>query len=446
MKYISLKTKTILALISVLIFFQNAFVFRLAGGSVKWYELLGCLTSLYLLIAYEKITFDKNLIYLSIIFIISPLISNFLLFGYPEVKDIYNRRFPEAVNSLRCNPYFSTIYSLILSFGCFSIIYFIIKSEYVKNNYEKLVRYFIITGSVIAVYSIYEVVGIFFLGLPDIVPSFLESRNFTARNGARAGGFSIEPGTYVVIQTFVVLYLYFDNNYFSKRINFLLKIINTIALLLTFSSSILIPLATVFIGCMFFSKNKKMKIVLLIVILLIVLMIPILNQMTNGMLEYVFVKKIQNFIHGAEHTLDSGSMRSYTNKLGINIFLDNLIFGCGFGNSFFFMPKYEYSVRILVWGERILPTLCPQNNISKILAEQGLLGTIPFCIFFIRFLLITFKLRYDKHIVTINLITLSVFLFSLVAGIYITNLFIWFNIALGINYVNKLRIRGINEK
>lgn len=434
-----LQNKRILCSLFMLIFFQNAFVLSIAGGSIKWYELASILVLFYLLISITKLKMDRISLLLFLLFVMSPIVSDvYSLCMKSFEKDVYVlyfQRFPHAVKSLRTNYSFSMIYSLVLSLGCFAVLYFIIHSDYLFVQYKKVVKYFLYTGTVVGLYSLYQFFGMGFLGYPDIVPSLLDARNYRGAAGHRAGGFSIEPGAYVVIQSIVVLYLIIDKSLFSRQKRKFLLTINLLALLCTLSSSMLIFFFSLGIYLFFFSKNRIARCLYICVFIILVLVFPVANRATDNLLQYVFITKIQNFVSHPNNTLDSGAMRGFTNGIGYKIFKLHPFIGCGFGNSFFYMPVYEYEMGIEVWGERLNASSTPQNNVSKILAEQGLLGFIPFIIFFICSIKRFFLHRTDTTAVLYFVITLFIFLCNFIAGVYLSNMFLWLNIALGLNYI-----------
>lgn len=435
-----LSTKKLLYSLFALIFFQNAFVFSVAGGTLKWYELASILLLFYLMFCVKRMIVDKVFILLLLLFVVSPIISDicsFVIKPFDEdVYQLYYFRFPEAKTSLRCNFIFSTIYSLMLSLGVFAILYFVINSDYLYRYHQKVTKFFIYTGTVVAFYSLYQFFGITFLGLPDFVPAFLDGRNFRGAIGNhRAGGFSIEPGSYVFIQSIVVLYLIVGKNYFSNRKRKKLLVINIIALLLTLSSSMVVFFGIFGFYIIFFSKNRIARVLCIFFIISLIIIFPVLNEATNNLLQYIFITKLQNFISSPNNTLDSGAMRAFTNGIGYKIFKSYPLFGCGFGNSFFYMPLYEHDMGIQIWGERLNASSIPQNNFSKILAEQGLFGIIPFILLFMYSIRKFYKYRKDNICLTYLIITLLLLGYNFTVGVYLTNLFIWLNLALGLNYM-----------
>ena len=439
-QYNYLSTKKLLYSLFALVFVQNAFVLSVAGGTFKWYELVSILLLFYLAFCAQRVVIDKISVLFLLLFVISPIVSDFyaiLMKPFEaELYQLYYTRFPEAQGSLRCNFIFSTIYSLSLSLGVFSILYFVINSSYLYQNHQKVTRFFIYSGTIVAFYSLYQFFGITFLGLPDLVPSFLDGRNFRGAVGNhRAGGFSIEPGSYVCIQSIVVLYLIFGKNYLPKKRRNRLLFVNVLALLLTLSSSMVVFFGVLGFYIVFFSKNRIAKGFCVFLVILMIVIFPILNKATNNLLQYVFITKLQNFVSSPNNTLDSGAMRAFTNGIGYKIFHAHPLFGCGFGNSFFYMPVYEFDMGIRVWGEKLNASVTPQNNFSKILAEQGLFGVIPLILLFVYSINRFYKNRKDNICLMYLMISLLLMGYNFTAGVYLTNLFIWLNLALGLNYV-----------
>ena len=434
-----LKTRKLLYILFGLVFLQSAFVISIAGGTFKWYEIISFLLLVYLFFFTKKIQINKISFLLLLLFVLSPIISDlYSCIIKPFERDVYRlyySRFPEAQKSLRCNFIFSTVYSLSLSLGVFSILYFLINSSYIYNHQEKVTKLFIYCGTIVAIYSLYQFFAISFLGLPDIVPSLLDHRNFKGEFGNhRVGGFSIEPGSYIFIQSIVVITLIFERKIFSRSKRFVFIIINVLALLFTMSSSIIIFFCVIVIYILIFSKNRFARWCCILGICLSILVYPLLNNLTNNTLKYTFITKLHNYTSYTGHTLDSGAMRAFTKRIGYRIFFDHPLFGCGFGNSFFYMPLYEYDMGIEIWGERLNPSMTPQNNFSKILAEQGIFGIISFLLFFYYSIKEFYKYREDKMCLMYLIISILLLGYNFTGGVYLTNLFIWLNLGLGLNY------------
>jgi hypothetical protein len=404
---------------------------------VKWYDIIGVICTFRVLMSCEKINFNKLTTLLFFLFIVSPLISDIISICIKlldeDIYDTYYIRFPEAKSSIRNNFYFATPYSLLLSFGTFSILYLVIRTKYLYLNYDKIIKLFLNINTCIAFYSIYQFIGMGYFGLPDIIPSFLDYRNPNQQH--RAQGLSIEPGTYVIMLSISLTYFITHKYLFSNQKRHFLIILNIIVFFMTNSSNILVFVFVYIFYKIFVENNIKAKKSIIILLTLGFLTYINLGSNYKRQLHYVFGEKIENFISAPAHTMDSGAMRAYTNGIGYKIFIDNPLFGCGYGNSFFFMHKYELDMGIVSFGERLNQSSTPQNNISKILAEQGLFGIYCFMSIFL-FIIKEFN-KYKSNQIVMNyfFITIMMFLFSFSASFSLSHLFVWLNIGLGLNYI-----------
>jgi hypothetical protein len=414
------------------VFLQQVFILNF-GGSLKIYEILGILL-IFVCIKQNEKYITTQLMYLFFFFCISPIISDIFFLLFADTSDYYYR-FPDARYSLRTNEIFTIIYMLLLCLFNYCIANLIITSEFVYVNRNKIIKIFIITGTCISIYNLYAFFGVGILGLPDIIPSFLEHRNSPPAKGfLRVAGFSDEPGSYIVIQTPCLYYLIFYRKIFKKEMEFVLLLINGISILLTLSSSLLITFSGLVFYMLFLSPYRidRLRICLLSIFLLFLFLI--VDSNTNGLMTYYFITKIKNFIAKPNNTLDSGAMRAYTSLLGIEVFKENPLFGCGVGCSNYFLYKYEYSLGITSWGERLGKLIYPMNNHAKILAEQGLFGYFFFLLFFISTFFIFIKNRHELFIKVHLVILVSMFLFFMIIQPS-TNLYMWLNIYLGLNSI-----------
>jgi hypothetical protein len=441
-----LYSRSILTSLFCFIFFQQVFVLNI-GGSFKIYEMLGILL-IFIWFLEKKHTMTPQIISLFFFFCISPVLSNVLFILFSDIAGYYER-FPDAKSSWRYNKNFTIFYTTILCIMNFCIANLVISSRYIYNNRDKIIKLFIITGTAIAIYSLYSFFCVGLFGFPDLFPAFIDARNRPPEKGLlRVSGFCDEPGSYVIIQTICVYYLMFYKKLFKKNINKLFLIINLITIFLTISSALLV----MFGGFIFYvfclskknDKTYKNRIYIIIFLLFIVCLGLYINNLTNGLMKYFFLDKIQNFFKSPTNTLDSGAMRAYTSRLGIKVFEDNILFGSGAGCSNYFLYKYEYTFGITSWGERLSKSIYPQNNHSKILAEQGLFGYVSFLCFFISTFFIFFKYKKDDFIKVHILILVSIFIFNSV--IYpSTNLYLWLNIYLGLNSIHFMRAHNGNK-
>ncbi len=423
--------------ISSAIFFQQVFVINI-GGSFKLYEIAA------LLLCFIFIFYDRPKIYgnlsaiLFCFFVVVPTIS-LLFYLLDDSKYEYYIRFPEAVNSLRTNVIVAPIILLGYYIFCWTFINYTTVSCILYQNKVKLIRIFVITGTIVAIYNIYTYIFCYILQLPDIIPPFLDFRNTPTQVTGRFCGFSSEPGTYIVIQTWVVYYLFFYTKIKIKYIK-LIKSINFISLIMTMSS-LLIPSLLFFIIQLFKRASYIYKIKIICSLILITISITtLLNKYNlNSVVRYILIEKIQNFLEPSDNTLDSGSYRNFTTRLGLRVFKDNQIIGAGGGTSCFYLWKYEYDMGIKTWGECITATTYPQNSYSKILAELGMSGFLFFISFYIYFLFLCYKHRRDSQLLNVSMYGGLFMLFALTTTYPITSLFLWFNIAIALNTIYHIK-------
>lgn len=417
------------------IFFQQVFVVNV-GGSFKIYELF----ALFLFAVFVFI--DRPRIYgnlSAILFIFFMVLTTFgtvsyLISGLPYD---YYRRFPDALNSLRTNIIIAPILLLLYYWFTWIVINYIISSKKVFINRQKILKLFIFIATLVSLYNFYAFVFVKFLHFPDLIPSFLDYRNSPTYRTGRFGGFSDEPGTYIILQTWVVYYLILEK--IKVNHNRLITIINTISWLMTLSS-LLVP-GIIILIIFFFINNKKARLKIIFSSCIAILCIgAIINRSgIKSQVEYIAKEKLENYIYGADHTLDSGSYRNFTTRLGFRLFKDNPIFGTGPGSSCFFIWQYENKMGIKTWGERITETTYPQNLYSKICGEMGICGILIFAIFF--FCLLKDEIKFCKR---------SPFIFTSLAGTIFmifayattypeTSIFLWINIALSCNTLYHLK-------
>ena len=79
------------------------------------------------------------------------------------------------------------------------------------------------------------------------------------------------------------------------------------------------------------------------------------------MFETLFLNKATNFFYAPDHTLDSGSFRSYTGRIGWEIFYNQPLLGVGVGNSVYYMHLYEFKMGIVNFGDTLSLGIFPQN-------------------------------------------------------------------------------------
>ncbi len=358
----------LIVLIIYFIAFQKFPIIRL-GGIFKLYELLALLI-LILTIVNIKFRINVKDIPILIFFVFSPVLglANFYLHG--ELINNFFLKYPGIRGSLKFTPAVFPIFTLVFMFFHAAVYFGIKHSKSIKYSFENVIRVFLCINTVIAVYSLFAV---YFLDVIAYLPALIQDLRFY---GFRTKGLSQEPSFYIIIQSWVVYILLIKKDIFKPVVQNTFLIINLISLLHTFSSSLVV----VFLGCsiyyLFLHRSRIVKLRFLLFIIAVFVIANVLIAYT-GMYDYVkyaFVDKIGNYFNATTHTLDSGSFRSYTTRIGFEIFRMFPVTGCGVGNSQYFMYLFEYKMGIKVWGERLHLGSFPQNLYSSISAEQGILG------------------------------------------------------------------------
>lgn len=434
--------KTIYKLIYILgffIFYQQVFVVNI-GASLKIYELIALI--LLILFCFKdrpKIYGGVSLI-LFFLFVIIPTLS-YIMYLFDADKELYYNRFPEGYKSLRTHVYLAPTILLLYYYFNWVTINYIISSNTVYENKTKVIRCFVISATVVCFYNFYSYIFMMRFGFPDLIPGFLDFRNSPTHVTGRFCGFSVEPGTYIVLQTWTVYYLFFYQSFLKFKHIVFLRVVNVVSLLMTLSS-MLVPAILLLLLCMlqYYKFDMKKKVVgSVLLVLFIVSLVKIVTYYNlENLIHYVTVEKITNYVSESDNTLDSGTYRNYTARLGMTIFKDNPILGSGGGTSCFYMWRNEKNMGIKFWGERLSPTSYPQNSYVKVLAELGIVGFTFLLLFLGRTLKVCWKYRKENVLCNTSFYG-TLFIIVVMFSVYPeTSLFLWFNIALALNEVYHL--------
>lgn len=423
------KNKLILSII-LLIGFQ-AFPIIKIGGTFKIYELLA-LVVLFIDVAYiNKFKFANNVaLAAGCFFVVSPIISYInsnLFLGYP---DGFYRRYPEA-NSFKYNFYVFPFLQLIYMFFNFSVFNSIVISSYLFKNFEKILKYSVIVGSCISLYSLF---AMFVVDIVRLLPSFIQNRSFYE---FRSLGFSQEPSFYVLYQVWICLFAWFAKHLFKRPTWNLIILLNISSLLLTFSSALAGLFVVILLSVFIFNSSLKVKMQRVLILLVVLLSgyLAIIYFDLWTLFEYSFISKVSNFLAAPVDTMDSGSFRRYTSEIGIRMFKDHWLAGVGIGNSIYYMYIYEFKMGIEVFGDTLGASIFPQSLFSCVLSEQGIIGgaSLLWFLFAIlrKFWVNRNKSNYGKMFLLGTIFNIVV-MFS-IAPVYA--LYIWVFIALGLCYI-----------
>ena len=423
-----MKRDGLLFFLFICIGFQQFPIIRL-GGSFRLYEIIAVFL-LMLFIKSKSAKFKRIDILLLMLFGFSPiisLISNWIQNGYPYS---FYHEYPYIVGDFRFNFFIFPFLQIFLCFLNFVVIrYFVSVHEY--WDYKRYIKAFVIVGTIIAPYSLFS-----FFTDTNIIRVLPSSFQHVSEYHFRTSGFSQEPGCYVLYQSWVVLFSIYIRDCFSPKKGYWIIAINILALILTLSSLLIVWCVLIIISPFIFKMSLKSKVRVAIIVGMVFTIIYLFTYSSEyyPIIENYFVNKINNFFSTPDHTLDSGSFRNYTGRIGHRIFGDNPVWGVGVGNSIYYMHLYANYMGIVTYGEEIGPGVFPQNLLSCTLAEQGAVGFLLLIIFVVYIVNIAFKCRnYNRLSKLIFLGTLfNIASMASLAPIY--SMFLWIPLSYGLGY------------
>ncbi|RKR81076.1 O-antigen ligase-like membrane protein [Mucilaginibacter gracilis] len=351
--------------------FQQFPVIRI-GGSFKIYELLALLLLIVNILSFDKTKKITKLTFiLFCFFVASPVISYVLSYITQTYPIGFYNKYPEA-NSFKYNYYFFPTLQLIFMFFNYAAFNTISSSKYIYDNVEKVIKTSIIIATVISIYSLISMVS---FDVVQALPSFIQNKS---KYYFRGSGLSQEPGIYVLYQAWICLFVFYSRHFFKQNIWLIIAAINVASLLSTISTTLIaLPIILLFSVFVFKSSFKNKLIVISVVFtFLLIAIITVYYYNLFDSFDALFTNKIANFFQDPDHTLDSGSFRRYTSRIGLKMFNDNFFTGVGVGKSIYYMYLYEFKMGIRTFGLTLEAGIFPQNLFSIVLSEQGIIGGI----------------------------------------------------------------------
>lgn len=284
-------------------------------------------------------------------------------------------------------------------FANYCAIYSIVTNDWIYRNVYKVLRLFVYVGTVISLFSLLTLIG---FDIRSILPAAL----YTSRGyiDARSSGFCLEPSSYIIYQTWVVIFTLAIRNQFKGKLYWYATLaLNLVSLFLTMSSS-LIVFAIILLLSPFLILKSSAKLKISIITFIVTIFIAGVSLLEYwGIYDdfmYIFQSKIEGFLTSPNYTTDSGSFRNYTSRIGIEIWKSSPLLGTGVSMSVYYMYIYEFAMGIDYFGEILAPTTYPQNLISQTLAETGLLGFIPLVILLAYTIIVLWKKRKSDPLVS----------------------------------------------
>lgn len=376
---------TLVFFIIVLIGFQIFPVIRIVGA-FKIYELF----ALILFLKYRTyVISDLRMFSLWVLFVLSPIISYVVSFFFIDIPNSFFITYKEARGSFKFDNPFFPLMQLVYMLFCYATLFTIYTENRLYENFERLHKCIVYVGTGIAIYSLFSL----FVWDPVLaLPSFIQKKT---QYTFRSGGLSQEPSNYVIYQTWITLFVYYSKEFFTKNKWKIMMIINIASLIFSFSSA-LVAFVGVLLFSVFLCRNsyRTRTRIALICIFLVSFGWWILNKydLIAGF-NYVFIDKVQHFFDAPEYTTDSGSFRSYTSRIGFEIFKEHPAFGVGVGRSQFFMHPFRDKMGIITFGEDLSLGIFPHSLYGCVCAEQGVLGALALSFFYIGLFVKLWKYR-----------------------------------------------------
>lgn len=430
---LGIQTK-MLCLIIFLIGFQQFPVIR-AGGSFKIYELLA-IGMLFLSMFNKAKTNKYSLVQLLALglFVVSPLLSliiSYVVLDYPV--GFFNTY--SQTDSFKFNYYVYPALQMIYMFFNYTVFSAFLNADSLYRIFDRILKFCIYIGTAIAIYSLF---AMFIFDIVAKLPDFIQNKH---EYGFRSTGLSQEPSFYMLYQAWIVLIVFSSKKIFKKPLWLTLLAINSFSLILTFSTTLLALILILFSSFFILKHPLKTKIWLGISTLIGILTIYfVLSNSSNwAYFESFFINKITNFFTAPDHTLDSGSFRSYTTRIGYAIFKDFPFSGVGVGNSIYYMYLYEGKMGILVFGETLFPGSFPQNSFSIVASEQGVFGICLLLFLLLKMLQIFWQFRNYNSYCRMFFIGYMFNITALMTIAPVYSLFLWLFPAFGIGYIMYIK-------
>ena len=384
--------------------------------------------------------FDYKYILLYVIFFTIILISSIINYNnIPHTYPFYNQGYMYAQETRTL--YLALIKPLFFLFFSISIYIYCINA---KKAISVIFKTLVIVGVISSIYGFYQFIG-YKLGLPGT--ALFSRADLLIGTIRRCEGIFYEPGPhakYLSICFFILIADILNKNknfYIFKSIKakiFSLIIIFTGMLLTISPIGFIAPFFTLililfnFRSTLFYCKKNMKKIISSFLIISIIFLISlfILSQIkyntTESLLQYAYSKIVMSIYSNdilEYYNPDSRTLRTY---VGISIFKDFPILGCGAGNATFLYYKYIPHIgKIMPIGDGVI------NQNINFLAEFGLIGLLSY----ISIILYPFykyftqkKIKYNNYKIYIQVLLISIIYFVLVisfGNLFFFEIYFW---------------------
>lgn len=336
------------------------------GGSLKIYEVIG----LAMLWYYGLRLGDNIFAYMLFgFFIVSPILSLMAFYMMDGDVTSFYRAYRETEGKFRFNIYIFPLLQLLFMVVNYVVYYYLYYNRWIYRHFEFVKKWIVIIGTCIAVYSVASM----FIG--DVVtklPEFIQNKHVYE---FRSSGFSQEPSFYILYQGWIVLLAFFSKRTFNTLWWILILLINILALIFTFSSTLVVFVGVIALMVFVFSKLRyKLFYLALLCGVLTAGYVTLSRYVDVKMLNYAFVDKVEDFLFGKDDAGGSGGFRHYESTLGWIMFKENPVVGVGVGNSIYYMHVAAKKSSIIPMDEQLHPGSFPPNTFACVFAEQGIVG------------------------------------------------------------------------
>ena len=375
-------------ILPLFIHFQAAWIIPL-GGNLRIFDLLVLLIFAMSIVDRSVFKIAYFILPIFILFIIIPIVGGITgdLLRVLNFYDGFTNTL--GVSYLKSRPAVSYITALIFCTVCFAMLATVRLSPKQRDIFAQ--RYVLAT-SLISMYSLYAIFFVGQLGFPDLVPDFLDRRNFDPSSGGfRTVGFSNEAGTFALLLMSSLLTISVTP---VKRWYFHF-VVQAITLALTFSAPALFCslLLLTFYGFKYISP-LRFVVALPFVVYLVYLTVHQIVQ--DPFLNYMIYQRPMDFImaiFGYETSDFSGGQRAAALLYGIEVSKYNYFLGVGPGLSPFYFDLVSSEVAITSTIMR--PGIFALNMYTHALSEFGIIGFVTLLLFILSYL--SYVIRKKKH-------------------------------------------------
>lgn len=412
-------------LLSVCVFCQGAYTFNV-GGNIKPYNIILAGLGIWFLVR-MKVPGKVSLVLLFGL-IILPVFSYIMGFRLLEQKlDLYSH-FPATTYTLKYNVIIGPLFTVVFYASSWMGVSFLIHVIRDVSKFNSVLRTFVLTGILVASYTLYGSLFVRYLDFPDIVPSFLDNRNYTPHNHYRVSGFSQEPGDYVYLQSWVLLILLFIPQVLTRLKRTIGIGLVFSSLCLALSTNILALLCSFgFFGIVWGAYRQKLA---TIAILSLLLIFGLRLSQKNPAVS-MLVHKAGNFFTSQNNVIYQHQQRPYHTQVGLSTVRNHPFLGVGPGASLSMMINHD---RL-----KALTTDGPKNGHVEYLLEQGFVAYFLILSVFVYLLFQSIKYRRDQfcRAALVGIPTS----FLMILSIYpLYHFYLWFPIAM-----LAARVRTLNR-